>query len=436
MSSTKRSNPPLDLIAGLFVSAAAGGLAIVWSLMSSWVARPEDVILAAFLTLLLVVANRFPIHIRVASKIYMGSVVLFLMAALLPPALAATAAGAGLLAGELESRSRTGNPLSVVVGQAARWMLLVLLGSLLAHAAILPSRLHVLLLLPTAALLLLGDLLTVSLLLTPIVKEPWHRLVQAVAHEGIQAESTQYVLGVIGALMAQEYWWTLALLIVPTAFVYLAFKTGKEMHDETGRILENMADVVDLRDPYTGGHSRRVTKLVEATLASLGKQGPEVQLVVSAARVHDIGKIGMPDDVLRKTGKLTYDEWAVMKLHPEQGADLMKRYPGFSRGVEIIRHHHERWDGAGYPHRLGGTDIPFGARVVAVADSYDAMTSDRPYRPGMTPAHAVQLLREGRGVQWDPRIVDAFLESIADQIDEHPAQRLRVVGSPAGEQTA
>jgi putative two-component system response regulator len=199
------------------------------------------------------------------------------------------------------------------------------------------------------------------------------------------------------------------------------------MHDGTQKMLESMADTVDLRDPYTGGHSRQVTELVEGILAQLNKEGPEVRLIITSARLHDIGKISVPDAVLHKPGKLTDEEWAIMAAHPEVGADFLARHPGSRRGVDIVRHHHEAWDGSGYPHKLRATQIPFGARVIAVADSFDAMTSDRPYRPGMSVSTAVAILRAGRGLQWDPKIVDAFVRSIADRLKSDAGPRLRIV---------
>jgi putative nucleotidyltransferase with HDIG domain len=190
------------------------------------------------------------------------------------------------------------------------------------------------------------------------------------------------------------------------------------MQDDTRHILESMADTVDMRDPYTGGHSRRVTEFTEAILRTMEKHGPEVDLIISAARVHDIGKIAIPDGILNKPGKLTDEERAIMETHSERGAEVLERYQDFARGVAVVRHHHESWDGTGYPHKLTGTDIPFGARVIAVADSYDAMTSDRPYRTGMSPAKAVSILREGRGVQWDASIVDALVRSLGPVLEE------------------
>jgi len=153
--------------------------------------------------------------------------------------------------------------------------------------------------------------------------------------------------------------------------------------------------------------------------------GPEVDLILAAARVHDIGKIGVPDAILNKAGRLTEEERATMEQHPVRGAALLQRYRDFVRGVAVVRHHHERWDGTGYPDGLAGMDIPFGARVIAVADSYDAMTSDRPYRTGMPIPKAAAILREGRGAQWDATIVDAFLRTIADhqgQAETFPLQ--------------
>ena len=119
-----------------------------------------------------------------------------------------------------------------------------------------------------------------------------------------------------------------------------------------------------------------------------------------------------------------------MESHAERGADVLTRYHDFAGGAAIVRHHHESWDGAGYPHKLKGTDIPFGARVIAVADSYDAMTSDRPYRAGMNPGKAASILRDGRGRQWDPTIVDALVRSIAPLLEQPVLTVISVDGVP------
>jgi HD-GYP domain-containing protein (c-di-GMP phosphodiesterase class II) len=123
------------------------------------------------------------------------------------------------------------------------------------------------------------------------------------------------------------------------------------------------------------------------------------------------------NNILQKPGRLTPDEIAIMQTHSEKGAELLSKYKNFSRGISMIRHHHERWDGNGYPAGLKGYAIPFGARVIAVADGYDAMTSDRPYRNALSARQAIQILLEGRGKQWDASVVNAFVDMMSEKLD-------------------
>jgi HD-GYP domain-containing protein (c-di-GMP phosphodiesterase class II) len=241
------------------------------------------------------------------------------------------------------------------------------------------------------------------------------QVLSTLVREGIAVEGVQYLLGILGALIAAEHPWALALLVMPILFVHSAYKNTKEMHTSTRVLLESIADTVDLRDPYTGGHSRRVTAYCEGILQALPLSGPEAGLILAAARVHDIGKIAIPDGILNKVGYLEAHERAIMQSHSVRGAEFLARYADFTRGVAIVRHHHEHWNGNGYPAGLSGAAIPLGSRIIAVADSFDAMTTDRPYRKGMSAQDALQILREGRGEQWDASIVDAFFVSIAAQ---------------------
>ena len=390
-------------------------------------------LLVLALVVALVMVQCFPIQVRRGSKIHMGSVPVYLMCVLLSPPIAATAVLAGMLIGELSLRSDRGGYLSDVASQVGRWTMVALAASLVAHLPQHGDIASAMVLLGTGLALWAGDMLTSPLVYCPITREmPWH-VITAMTREAGMLEGAQYLVGMLGAAAAQHQLWTLVLLALPTLMVYLTGKRAKELQDNTRQILVSMADAVDLRDPYTGGHSRRVTDYTSGILRSLNIKGPDAEIVVESARVHDIGKIGMPDGVLLKEGKLTDDEWAIMQSHPEQGAELLKRYPDFARGVEVVRHHHERWDGEGYPHRLRETAIPFGSRVIAVADSFDAMTSDRPYRRGMSVDKAAAILREGRGRQWDGEIVDAFLQSIAGRLGEPVAPILRLVPRPSDE---
>ncbi|HKZ05657.1 MAG TPA: HD domain-containing phosphohydrolase, partial [Methylomirabilota bacterium] len=144
--------------------------------------------------------------------------------------------------------------------------------------------------------------------------------------------------------------------------------------------LLGLANALEAKDPYTRGHSERVGALSRELAAALGLPAADVECVTHAGLLHDIGKIGVPESLLRKRGTLTGEEWAVMRQHPVIGARIVAPFEFFAGGAMVIRHHHERWDGSGYPDGLAGGAIPLGARVVAVADVLDALTSDRPYR--------------------------------------------------------
>jgi len=415
----------LTVLAASWISAIVGSSGGAQPLLST--------LLVLALVVALVMVQWFPIQVRRGSKIHMGSVPIYLMCVLLAPPVAATAVLVGMLVGELSLRSQRGGYLSDVASQVGRWAMVALAASLIAHLPQHGDIASAMVLVGTGLALWAGDMLTSPLVYSPITREmPWH-VVVAITREAGMLEGAQYLVGMLGAAAAQHQLWTLVLLALPTLMVYLTGKHAKELQDNTRQILVSMADAVDLRDPYTGGHSRRVTDYTSGILQALNVKGPEAEIIVESARVHDIGKIGMPDGVLFKDGKLTDEEWAIMKSHPEQGAELLKRYPDFARGVEIVRHHHERWDGEGYPHRLRETAIPFGSRVIAVADSFDAMTSDRPYRRGMSVNKAAAILREGRGRQWDGAIVDAFLHSIAGRLEEPVAPTLRLVPRPSEE---
>lgn len=371
--------------------------------------------LGVCLAIAVVLSYKFPIHIRHNTKIHVGSIPLFLITALLPPVLAAPGAGVAVLAGNLAVRRQRGTYLGDIASDAGRWALIVLLGSTAAHVQLGVSALASVPLVGGALVLWIGDIASSPLVLSPIVGEPPTRVWVAMVQEGALAEGVQYLVALLGALAARYQLWALLLVPLPTVLVYRAAKSAKELQETTRTILESMADAVDLRDPYTGGHSRRVAELVAGILRELPQRGPEADLIISSARVHDIGKIGIPDEILKKEGALSDEELALMQTHPDRGAELLRRYPDFARGVDIVRHHHERWDGLGYPHGLKGLAIPLGARVIAVADGFDAMISDRPYRRGMSVERATAILREGRGSQWDGRIVDAFLRSIEVQ---------------------
>jgi response regulator RpfG family c-di-GMP phosphodiesterase len=177
-----------------------------------------------------------------------------------------------------------------------------------------------------------------------------------------------------------------------------------------------LSAAVDARDPYTHGHSERVTKITFTIIEELQQFYGEMDIseeiketMLIASLLHDIGKLSLPDTILQKPGPLSPEEWVIMRKHPVIGQNIIKPIEDLRAAGTIIRSHHERFDGKGYPDNLAGDDIPFLARVICVADSFDAMTSDRPYRPRMKTEEAIAEVKRCENTQFDPAVVKAFL---------------------------
>ncbi len=197
--------------------------------------------------------------------------------------------------------------------------------------------------------------------------------------------------------------------------------------------LTALTSALDFRDNETGGHSDRVVAYMELLLEQMNIRGDQLATLRRGALLHDVGKIGVPDNVLRKPTALSESEWAVMKRHPEFGARIISGIPFLEEVARIVRHHHERWDGMGYPDGLKGDRIPLGARIFAVGDSFDAMTSDRPYRRALLIEAAREEVRRCGGSQFDPAVVTAFLSipvaRLAAIVDEAPRTHPRQLAS-------
>lgn len=173
-------------------------------------------------------------------------------------------------------------------------------------------------------------------------------------------------------------------------------------------IVRALTSAIDAKDPYTCGHSDRVAQIAVALAAELGCNRKQLDTIYLSGLLHDVGKIGINDSVLRKPGKLSDAEYEHIKMHPEIGFRILHDLKQLGDVLPVVRHHHEAWDGRGYPCGLAGDQIPQMARIVAVADAFDAMSSDRPYRKGMADSRLDEILRDGAGKQWDAEVVDAF----------------------------
>ncbi len=237
----------------------------------------------------------------------------------------------------------------------------------------------------------------------------WRRLHQRAVAQTLAL----YVLGALAALLVRVEPWALVFLVLPVALIHISLNEVARLRARTRAAIFELADLLDERDPYTHGHSQRVADYAERVALHMRLSSAQVDLVRESGRLHDLGKIGTPIEVLRKPTALAGHELVAMRAHPEYGARILARLPDFWEGAAIVAAHHERKDGRGYPRGLRGDEIPLEVAIIAVADAYDAMATDRPYRPALSWTQIRGELEAGRGTQWDATVVAAFLDTMA-----------------------
>jgi putative nucleotidyltransferase with HDIG domain len=250
-----------------------------------------------------------------------------------------------------------------------------------------------------AELFVLREMEMNAVLLVPIVVETraWGLIelydVRARRFSGLERHLAELAAAQIGALIA--------------GFEHA--EGAQRLYRET---LASLSNALEAKDEYTSQHTEEVVRLAVAVAAELDLDLDAVRNVELGAVLHDIGKVRIPEAILNKPGPLDDEEWAVMKTHPEVGEKILRPIKSLNAILPIVRHHHERWDGTGYPDRLEGRAIPLGARIVAVCDAYRAMTEDRPYRAALSEHDARRELRDGAGNQFDPDCVDGLVRAL------------------------
>jgi HD-GYP domain-containing protein (c-di-GMP phosphodiesterase class II) len=375
---------------------------------------PVAFVLLAPLVGFITVANRSPIHIGLKRNLNVGTAPEVAAVLLLPGPMAVLALLLGAALGEWGNRG----PLIQCTFNVAVAVLRALTGLTL-NALLLRLGPTMVLGLPAAVaaaggMYLASTLLVVGVAAVQLRDNPLRRAWTS-TRAVVLLEAMLSFTGIMAAFAAVGQPAALLLLAAPAVIAYRAARDQVALQAQTRLALEELADIVDLRDHYTYEHSRRVAELARATARRLGLSAEMVDLVTMAGRVHDVGKIGIKSSVLMKPGPLSSAEWQERRSHAEVGARLIARFPQFAAGQAFVRHHHERFDGTGYPRGLAGQQIPLGARVLAVADAWDAMTSHRAYRRALDAAFVREELRRGSGSQFDPVVVEAFLAAIAER---------------------
>lgn len=208
---------------------------------------------------------------------------------------------------------------------------------------------------------------------------------------------------------------TLSLFANKAAIEFENARLYRDLEDAYFDTVAVLSNAIETRDRNTGGHTERVWRITYDIAAILGWKTESLKELKMGAMLHDIGKIGVPDSILNKPGPLAPDEFAIMKKHPEIGAAMIEKIVFLNPALPYILYHHERYDGTGYPYGLAGEDIPIQGRLLAVVDTFDAITSDRPYRKGRSRESAIEEISLNSGTQFDPLVVDAFLKSIRRQ---------------------
>jgi len=286
--------------------------------------------------------------------------------------------------------------------------------------------LHVAIALPAVAGLAVAyfviDVLVVVMAVSLSSSDPPGSVFRSIVQDNVVPQFSLIFVGVVFAVL----WHTNPLLslfvVVPVIFSVRSFEAVAHLREETVKAVIKVAESIDIRDKGTGEHSDRLACEARRLASAVGLLPEHCREIELAARVHDLGKIGISNEILLKNGPLTPEERKVMEEHPVIGAAILSSYSAFQSSVDIVRHHHERWDGKGYPDKLRGDQIPIGSRIISVVDAFDAMTEDRPYRKGMSRTVAVARLKDGMGSQFDPQVCAAYIRLLIEDGTYRPPE--------------
>ena len=405
----------------LAIVAVAVGLFVVTAVAADRLVPPNPA-RAAVLAVLFVaggaVAGCFPLHLTNKTKVYADTAIHMAAALVFEPPLAMLVAGLGMglaQAFRFDSWEET-------AFNTAQTAFFVGAGSGLFHALAgeplspVPSLATIGAMLACAVVMHLLNTLTVAVIAAKQEGLAPLRFWLGGLTPDLPESVAQFLFGVLIAVVAVDYLWMLPVFVLPIAVVYVSLRRNLEIRTATVAAVESLADVVDLRQPDKAGHSQRVAASTRRLAEQLGLSNAERERIVAAARVHDVGKVDLNPAIALRSGDPTLPATGEERLHPAAGARLISQFPSYVQAARDVLHHHECWDGSGYPDGLSGEAIPLGARLISVAEAYDSMTSPRRTRPALDPEAALRELERGAGRQWDPRVVQAMIAVVREDL--------------------
>ncbi|MCL5961891.1 MAG: HD domain-containing protein [Chloroflexi bacterium] len=405
------------------------GIVLLALVLPAVITRPSETLIAMIvMALFIAIADRNYILLRPPVYVTVSTAIGFAVVLLFGPAIAAWTVTIGSTAADISQRK----PWYKITFNVSNLVLAAILSGLvftrLADGTNSPvnSLQNVVAWILSAGIFILVNSISMASLVSLIEgHNVWH--VWLANHEGLIIQFS--TLPTLGALIAVIYLvnpFAVVLVLLPVVALYFSFKVYRQLQDQTKKTIELLADAVDKRDAQTFQHSFRVAFYAENLANKMGLSLKEVETITSAARIHDLGKIGIQDETLMHAGPLDGEKWATMREHPSIGASIVAGLALYEEGRELIQYHHERFDGTGYPRGLKGDEIPQGARIISVADAFDAMLSDRIYRRALSYQTAISEIRNGAGTQFDPEVVEAFI-SLLEESDALALPRIQNV---------
>lgn len=428
----------LALRSRIFVAVVVTAAAVValWTIPGTrW--SPTLLGLAVAMLVMATVATQFPLLVTPKVKVNTSSAAYFGAALTLDPGAALLVAGLSQLAGGLILGQRrnplTGRPRRRFIDTAfntSQWMLSVVAAAVAFRLVAGGDRSEQSYawfagLIAAAGAMYLINTALVAAAAALQTRLSIVRIWLAGRRVDLVTEAGLYVLGAVTSVAAPSHPWVLLGLVIPTVLLHNSLHRTLQLQRQTVSAVEQMADLVDLRDGYTGLHSERVADFAERIARRLKLSPDHMATIRLAARVHDIGKIAIPDEILHKPRRLDQAEWEVMRSHVETGCRVLERFADYRSGLELVRCHHERIDGSGYPRGLKGEHIPLGAQLIGIADAIDAMTSDRPYRAAMPLARTCDEIRREAGSHFSQEVVEAALDVLGVVRDSAPVGRFQ-----------